>query len=89
MCPEYRCKKFKSEKINAIIKKINDFLNEKYDGNPLSRPKLFKPYERPIPDGLESWLTDGIGHTPLACYKDDKYNKLSLIDLGIFDQMVI
>ena len=87
MCPEYRCKKFKSAKINAIITIINDFLNQKYGGNPLSRSKLFKPHERPIPDGLESWLTDGGKHCSLVGEKYRKYNGLSLIDLGILDQM--
>ena len=87
MCPEYRCKKFKSPKINAVIKKINDFLGEKYDGDVLKRYKLFKSNERPIPDGLESWLTDGKGHYCLATASDYEYDKLNLIDLGIFDQM--
>ena len=87
MCPDIRCKKFESEKINAIIKIINDFLNKKYDGNILNRSKLFKSNERPIPDGLESWLTDGKEHYSLVCYEDYKYDKLSLIDLRIFDQM--
>ena len=87
MCPEYRCKKFKSPKINAVIKKINDFLKEKYDGDVLKRYKLFKSNERPIPDGLESWLTDGNPHDCLVSEKDCKYDKLNLIDLGIFDQI--
>ena len=87
MCPEYRCKKFKSQKINAVIKIINDFLNKKYDGNVLKRSKLFKRDERPIPDGLESWLTDGQGHENLVSATEHKYDKLSLYDLGIFDQM--
>ncbi len=87
ICPEYRCKKFKSAKINAIITIINDFLNQKYGGNPLSRSKLFKPYGRPIPDGHESWLTDGEVHDNLVCEKYRKYDGLSLIDAGIFDEM--
>ena len=85
MCPEYRCKKFKSQKINAVIKIINDFLNEKYDGEVLRRSKLFKYNERPIPDGFRSHLDAKEHYYEELFLKNAKYDNLNLSDMGILD----
>lgn len=56
MCPEYRNRKFESEKIMKTLNWIKKILGERHDGNPLSRKIKVPTDVRLVPDGCESWI---------------------------------
>ena len=88
MLPYIRCGNYKSEKIMKTINWINKTLGEKYNGDPLSR-KIEVPLDvRPSPDGLESYLYDGLGHSPTSLFFDH-YNGVSLDNLGVVQSKCI
>ncbi len=65
MCPEYRNRKFESEKIMKTLNWIKKILGERHDVNPLSR-KINVPTDvRLVPDGCESWIKNWSENKPL------------------------
>jgi len=82
MCPDIRCGDYKSEKIMKTINWINKILGEKYNGDFLDRKIEVPPDVRPVPDGLESYLTDGLGRDPIKMIWG-KYNSRNFEDLKV------
>ena len=65
MCPEYRNRKFESEKIMKTLNWIKKILGERHDGNPLSRKIKVPTDVRLVPDGCESWIKNWSENKPL------------------------
>ena len=82
MRPDIRCGNYKSEKIMKTLNWINKTLGEKYNGDPLNRKIEVPPDVRPVPDGFESYLTDGLGHSPIQMIWG-KYNSRNFEDLKV------
>lgn len=65
MCPEYRNRKFESEKIMKTLNWIKKILGERHDGNPLSRRIKVPKDLRLVPDSCESWIKNWSENKPL------------------------
>ncbi len=62
---------------------INKTLNTKYNGKPLGRIVKDEYKIKPIPDGLESWLTDGEQHSLILT--KGKYDGLGINRMKILE----
>ena len=88
MCPDILCKNYKSKKIMTTIEWIRKILNDEYYGECLERKVPVPKESRPISDGYENWLQDGIEHEIEGMFLGE-FDGFSTTDMEMLDNFTI